>query len=80
PRVLRGDDVRIRQIVTNLLTNSIKYTEKGEVVLTVRLEEAGNPAGIMISVKDTGIGIIEEDQKAPISTLPLNRRLWTKHL
>ncbi len=64
PRVLRGDDVRIRQIVTNLLTNAIKYTEKGEVVLTVRLEEAGNPAGIMISVKDTGIGIREEDQKA----------------
>lgn len=60
---LIGDDVRIRQIVTNLLTNAIKYTDKGEVTLTVstkRLDD--NEAELYISVKDTGSGIKQEDK------------------
>lgn len=63
PLVLHGDDVRIRQIITNLLTNAVKYTKQGEVVLGVHLFEAGNPVKIKVSVRDTGIGIREEDQK-----------------
>ena len=63
PLVLHGDDVRIRQIITNLLTNAVKYTKRGEVVLSVHLVEAGNPVKIKVSVRDTGIGIKEEDQK-----------------
>ncbi len=64
PRVLRGDDVRIRQIITNLLTNAVKYTSEGEVVLSVSLLEVTDQTGkIKVSVKDTGIGIRKEDQK-----------------
>ncbi|MCR5790172.1 MAG: response regulator [Lachnospiraceae bacterium] len=63
PRMLHGDDVRIRQIITNLLTNAVKYTNKGGVVLSMQLAEAGNPAKIRVSVKDTGTGIRKEDQK-----------------
>ena len=62
PRVLFGDDVRVKQIVTNLLTNAVKYTSKGGVVLRAdykRTEE--NTMDLIISVKDTGMGIRKED-------------------
>ena len=62
PRVLFGDDVRIKQIVTNLLTNAVKYTSKGGVELRVdykRTEE--DTMDLIISVKDTGMGIRKED-------------------
>ena len=64
PKRLKGDEVRIRQIITNLLTNAVKYTREGEITLAVdgtRLE--GNKLLLTISVKDTGIGIKEENQK-----------------
>lgn len=56
-----GDPTRIRQIILNLLTNAIKFTEKGYILLTVE-EEEKSPDGIAtfkISVQDTGIGIEE---------------------
>ena len=62
PSVLCGDDIRITQIIMNLLTNAAKYTEKGNVRFAV--SEAGrneDNIDIAISVKDTGIGIREED-------------------
>lgn len=62
PSVLFGDDVRIKQIVTNLLTNAVKYTEKGSVTLVARSERVdANRVKLIISVKDTGIGIRKED-------------------
>lgn len=61
PRILHGDDVRIRQVVTNLLTNAVKYTDRGEVMLSVSVVEAGDIAKIKFSVKDTGIGIHDDD-------------------
>jgi signal transduction histidine kinase/DNA-binding response OmpR family regulator len=59
PRRFRGDPVRLRQIVLNLLGNAIKFTEKGEVVL--RALPAGD-GRFRIEVQDTGIGILPEHQ------------------
>lgn len=56
-----GDDLRIRQVLVNLLTNAVKYTEKGTVTMTVRAEINGDIATLNYSVKDTGIGIKDED-------------------
>ena len=64
PRGLYGDEVRIKQIITNMLTNAAKYTEKGSVTLTVRLDNAESDDGnavIFFAVADTGIGIRKED-------------------
>ena len=62
PAILGGDDVRITQVVTNLLTNAVKYTEAGSVTFTVREEgRSGDDIDIFFSVKDTGIGIKKED-------------------
>ena len=65
PAVLHGDDVRIRQILINILTNAIKYTKKGSVTLTANgiMDEDGT-FELAFSVKDTGIGIREEDKAA----------------
>ena len=62
PSILFGDEIRIKQVITNILTNAVKYTEKGSITLTVDYKEKGTDAIIlMVSVKDTGIGIKEED-------------------
>ena len=66
PRFVMGDDVRLRQILVNLLTNAIKFTPKGEVELKVEVldKEIRNnrPLKFRFSVKDTGIGISQENQ------------------
>ena len=62
PRTLFGDEVRIKQIVTNLLTNAVKYTPKGGVELHAAYRKTGeDKIDLIISVKDTGIGIRQED-------------------
>lgn len=61
PSVLIGDDVRIRQIVTNLITNAVKYTTRGYVSLSVSGETGGSRCKLKVSVKDTGRGIKPED-------------------
>ncbi len=63
PKELWGDDKRIKEIMLNLLNNSVKYTEKGTVTFTVSSEkETDDTIRLMIKVKDTGIGIREEDK------------------
>ena len=64
PRVLYGDEIRIRQAVMNLLTNSLKYTVEGSITLTVRAKRIQQKEiGLAISVTDTGVGIRTKDQK-----------------
>ena len=62
PSVLKGDEIRLRQVVTNILTNAVKYTEKGSVTLRFGWEKTEEQEiCLCIAVKDTGIGIKAED-------------------
>nr|MCR5587131.1 response regulator [Lachnospiraceae bacterium] len=64
PSTLYGDDVRLRQVIMNLLTNAVKYTEEGRVVLKIwSKEKDGDDFVLFVSVRDTGIGIRQEDMK-----------------
>lgn len=62
PMSLYGDEVRIKQVIINLLNNAVKYTKKGHVELRVECKEADDDkVELIISVSDTGIGIKKED-------------------
>ena len=62
PSSLMGDDVRISQVIMNLLTNAVKYTQKGYVLLSIRNKGINDgKALLLVSVRDTGIGIRQED-------------------
>ena len=62
PKSLYGDDVRLRQIITNLLTNAAKYTHKGSVTLQIGGSEVdADTWALQVAVRDTGIGIRAED-------------------
>ena len=66
PDLLYGDEVRVRQIITNVLNNAVKYTREGSVALAVKNAsdqpvKINEPMILLCIVKDTGIGIREED-------------------
>ncbi len=61
PSKLFGDDLRIRQVLTNLLTNAVKYTRKGTVTFEVTGERDGADVILHFTVRDTGVGIRQED-------------------
>ena len=64
PRLLKGDEIRIKQCALNLLTNAVKYTKEGSISLKIGFSEAdeGN-INLEVTVEDTGIGIRPEDMK-----------------
>ena len=61
PVSLKGDVVRLKQIILNLLNNAIKYTEHGEIVFKADFVKTNQGIDLTISVKDSGIGIKEKD-------------------
>ncbi|MBQ7724271.1 MAG: response regulator [Lachnospiraceae bacterium] len=64
PKGLHGDEIRIKQIITNLLTNAVKYTEEGSVTLRFGFERPDplkDQIDLKVAVEDTGIGIKKED-------------------
>ena len=64
PYALRGDPGRLRQVLTNVLGNAIKFTEEGEVVVRVKLaDEDEESAKVYFEVSDTGIGMSREQQR-----------------
>lgn len=63
PSLMYGDISKIKQILTNLLTNAAKYTEEGDIFLDVSCINTNGISSLVFSVKDTGRGISEEQQK-----------------
>ena len=61
PEVLIGDRTHIKEIINNLITNAIKYTEEGEIDFTCKCINHGSLCNLMISVRDTGRGIKADD-------------------
>ena len=65
PHLLRGDPVRLRQVLVNLISNAVKFTEAGEIAIEAAVE-SGRPDGVTIrcTVRDSGIGIPADRQQA----------------
>ena len=64
PSIMHGDEIRIKQVITNILSNAVKYTKEGSVVFSIsgtRCEDEQDCIILHVSVKDTGIGIKKED-------------------
>ncbi|GLX13871.1 histidine kinase [Pseudomonas straminea] len=65
PLWLSGDPLRLKQVLTNLVSNAIKFTREGSIVIRAMLEEeTADSAQLRISVRDTGIGLADEDLRA----------------
>jgi two-component system, sensor histidine kinase and response regulator len=64
PRLLRGDPARLQQVLVNLISNAVKFTERGEIVVRlVKEAESAGTASVRCEVRDTGIGIALDAQK-----------------
>ena len=61
PPVLRGDSARVKQVILNLITNAIKYTKQGYVLFKIDANNQEGKTSLLITVKDTGIGMTKED-------------------
>ncbi|MBE0648534.1 MAG: response regulator [Bacteroidales bacterium] len=58
--VLSGDEMRLKQVLINLLNNAVKYTEKGEIKVTLSMKPCGVKQCLQVTIADTGIGISKE--------------------
>ncbi|MEM7038949.1 MAG: response regulator, partial [Bacteroidota bacterium] len=63
PYKIEGDGLRLTQILSNLVGNAIKFTEKGEVLIRISVQSSGNPIQIKAEVIDSGMGVSPENQK-----------------
>ena len=63
PPALLGDDARIRQVLTNLIANAVKFTQQGSVSIQIKTTTGTISSALEISVQDTGIGISKEGAK-----------------
>lgn len=61
PKFVRGDPLRMRQILHNLISNALKFTSKGGVTVSLSCDREINPPMLRFAVKDTGIGMEKED-------------------
>lgn len=62
PKIVIGDPVRIRQVITNLINNAIKFTHKGQIIIEVLLDQnLANKIVLRFNVRDSGIGIKKDD-------------------
>ncbi|WP_155885980.1 response regulator [Lachnospira multipara] len=64
PRVLIGDEIRIKQIITNILSNAVKYTKEGGITFTItstKSDKRQDEVSLHVEIKDTGVGIKKED-------------------
>ena len=65
PEQLVFDPLRLKQVLTNLISNAIKFTNEGSVVIRTMIEaQQGNKATVRVSISDTGIGLSKKQQKA----------------
>src|SRR5580698_10231915 len=57
PRVIRIDEVRFRQVLTNLVGNAVKFTEKGGICVEIKMAQGRERSFLRIEVRDTGVGV-----------------------
>ena len=76
PDTVKGDPGRLKQVIANLISNAVKFTPKGEVLITAELaSETEEETAISFKVTDTGIGITEEDKQNLFSPIHSGRRI-----
>jgi len=64
PAIIQGDPIRLRQVFSNLVSNAVKFTDRGAVLLAVNLAESiGTQQMLEFSVSDTGVGVAPEEQQ-----------------
>ena len=80
PESLLGDPLRLRQVLMNLVSNAIKFTAKGEIVVRVQLrQQTAEAVALEFSVTDTGIGIAAEDQERVFTPFTQADASTTRH-
>lgn len=68
PRTMQGDPTRLRQVLMNLLANALHYTEEGEVLLVVGLDQKDGSKVLRFAIQDTGTGMPEEARNSLLNS------------
>ncbi len=81
PRLLNGDEIRIKQIISNILTNAVKYTEKGTVTLKIDYDKADERSIFLkVAVEDTGRGMRQEDMEKLFKPFERIEEIKNRHI